>query len=170
MKNFTPLATDNIDWGFWGISVRNGYDANLTWDTASRFLAKEFELDAEQTREVLDSKFGRHLADDLSFIEGKPGIAKGPTSAKAITDHLTARIADRGWRDCFESAIRENTGKTYPRATPSKDGVLTLIAQKHLLADTLVTRKSSDDFREVAVWCVKAALEEAYEAGRKSKN
>ena len=23
------------------------------------------------------------------------------------------RVADRGWRDCFENAIREATGKTF---------------------------------------------------------
>lgn len=170
MTDFEPLPTANIEWGFWGTSVRNGYDANLTWNTTARFLAREFDLNAEQARDVLDSRFGRHLADDLSFIQGKTDIANGPTSVEAINLHLASRIADKGWRDCFENAIREETGKTYPRKkAPSKDELLTLIAQKHLLAETLVTRKSGDDFREVAVWCVKAALEEAFEAGRKSK-
>ena len=33
--------------------------------------------------------------------------------------------------------------------------------------DTLTTRNNdSQDFYEVAVWCLKAALEEAYEAGK----
>lgn len=170
MNDFQPLPTANAQWGFWGTSITNGYDANLTWDTASRFLAREFDLNAEQARDVLDSRFGRHLADDLSFIKGKSGIADGPTSVEAVNNHLAARIVDKGWRDCFEKTIREETGKTYPRRkAPTKDELLTLIAQKHLLADTLVTRKSSEDFREAAVWCIKAALEEAYEAGRKSR-
>ncbi len=170
MKNFTPLPTANQEWGFWGTSVRNGYDAELVWDAASRFLAKEFDLTAEQARDVLDARFGRHLADDLSFIENGAGNAKGPISTDAITRHLTARIADQGWRDCFENAIRETTGKTYPRKKPlTKDQLFTQIAQQHLQVETLVTRNSDSlDFHDVSAWGIKAALEAAYEAGRKS--
>lgn len=41
------------------------------------------------------------------------------------------------------------------------------IAKRHLLVDTLATRNNdSQDFYEVAVWCIKAALEEAFEAGK----
>lgn len=171
MKNIEILKTENKDWGFWGTSDRNGYDAALTWDAASRFLAAEFELTPEQTRDVLDARFGRHLADDLSFIENGTGNAHGPISADAITKHLKARVADRGWRDSFENAIREATGKTFPRKAPiTKDVLFTQIAQQHLNIETLVERKSDGlDFHDVAVWSVKDALEAAYEAGRKAK-
>ncbi len=51
----------------------------------------------------------------------------------------------------------------------TKDEVFTQIARKHLRIETLETRKRDClDFHDVAVWCVKDALEEAYEAGRKS--
>lgn len=165
MKNFKPLPTNNTDWGFWGTSVRNGYDAALTWDAASRFLAKEFDLTAEQTRDTLDARFGRHLADDLSMIKG------GPINPAAINKHLTMRVADKGWRDCFENAIREVTGKTFPRKAPmSKDDLFTLIAQQHLNIETLVERKSDSlDFHDVGVLNIKDALEAAYEAGRKAR-
>lgn len=171
MKNFTPLPTANKEWGFWGTSVRNGYDAELTWDAASRFLAKEFDLTAEQARDTLDARFGRHLADDLSFIENGKGNARGPINTDAITKHLKARVADRGWRDCFENAIREETGKTFPRKAPmTKDDLFTQIAQQHLGIETLVTRNSDSlDFHDTAVWGVKDALEAAYEAGRKAR-
>ena len=164
MKNTAILSTENKEWGFWGTSVRNGYDAELTWDAASCFLAKEFDLTAEQTRDVLDARFGRHLADDLSFIENGKGNAKGPISADAITKHLKARMADQGWRDSFENAIREVTGKTFPRKVPmTKDELFTQIAQQHLNIETLVERKSDSlDFHDVAVWSVRDALEAAY--------
>jgi hypothetical protein len=170
MKNFTPIPTANKEWGFWGTSLHNGYDAELTWDTASRFLAEHFDLDAEQARTVLDSRFGRHLADDLSFIKGAPGIASGPTSVKAINDYLLSRIADRGWRDWFEKTIREETGKTYPRRKAlTKDELFTLIAQQHLNVETLVERKSDSlDFHDVGVLNIKAALEAAFAAGQAS--
>lgn len=161
MKNFQPLPTTNKEWGFWGTSVRNGYDAELTWDAASRFLAKEFDLTAEQARDVLDGRFGRHLADDLSIAKNEADIAK----------HLASRAADQGWRDCFESAITEITGKTFPRkARPAKDQLFTQIAQRHLGVETLVTRNADSlDFHDVSAASIKAALEAAYEAGRKAK-
>lgn len=171
MKNIEVLKTANSEWGFWGTSDRNGYDTALTWDAASRFLAAEFDLTPEQARDVLDARFGRHLADDLSFITNGKDEAAGPINAAAITKHLTARVADKGWRDSFENAIREVTGKTYPRkAPPTKDELFTQIAQQHLNIETLVERKSDGlDFHDVAVWSVKDALEAAYEAGRKAR-
>jgi hypothetical protein len=43
---------------------------------------------------------------------------------------------------------------------------LTAIAAQHLGLDTLETRKADSlDFRDVAVWQVRAALEAAYAAG-----
>jgi len=49
-------------------------------------------------------------------------------------------------------------------STPDK--IIEDIAKRHLLVETLETRNNdSDDFYEVAVWCLKAALMEAYLAG-----
>ena len=46
------------------------------------------------------------------------------------------------------------------------DTILTLIAQKHLGIDTLQTRHSDSlDFHDVAVWCLRDALEAAFNAG-----
>jgi len=46
------------------------------------------------------------------------------------------------------------------------DTVLTQIAQKHLGIDTLQTRHADSlDFHDVAVWCLRDALEAAFNAG-----
>ena len=46
------------------------------------------------------------------------------------------------------------------------DTILTQIAQKHLGIDTLETRRSDRlDFHDTAVWCLKDALEAAFQAG-----
>ena len=71
------------------------------WDAASRTLSQSFKLSPQQTRDLLDMRFGRHLADDLSFIKG------GPTTAQAIIDHINDRLADRKWRSTFGRAVRE---------------------------------------------------------------
>ena len=50
------------------------------------------------------------------------------------------------------------------------DKVLEKIAQDFLYLDTLETRMADcDDFKEMAVWDIKAALEAAYKAGQESK-
>ncbi|CAM4543912.1 DUF6900 domain-containing protein [Myxococcus xanthus] len=48
---------------------------------------------------------------------------------------------------------------------PSRDAAPERIANRHMGFDTLRTRIGPIDFREVAVWEVKDALEAAYQAG-----
>lgn len=100
MNARTILPTANPDWGFWGTSVRNGYDTDLAWATVSDALATAFHLSPTEIRDLLDSRFGRHLADDLSFILG------GPSSRAAIEAHIMARLAVPGWRRWFETEVR----------------------------------------------------------------
>ena len=94
-------ATQNPDWGFWGTATRNGYDPQMTWDAAADALATAVDLKCEEVGTLLDPRFGRHLADDLSFIAG------GPSTPEAIEHHIMARLAERGWRRWFETAVRE---------------------------------------------------------------
>ena len=54
-------------------------------------------------------------------------------------------------------------------AQTSPDVLLLDLARKHFLLETLETRNSDSlDFHDVAVWAIRAALEEAYEAGRRA--
>ena len=47
--------------------------------------------------------------------------------------------------------------------------LLTKIANKHFDVETLETRNSDSlDFHDTAVWCMRDALAEAYEAGRQA--
>ena len=94
-------ATQNPGWGFWGTATRNGYDPQMTWNTAADALATVFDLKNEEVRFLLDARFGRHLADDLSFIKG------GPNNPEAIERHIMVRLADRIWRKWFATAVRE---------------------------------------------------------------
>ncbi len=49
----------------------------------------------------------------------------------------------------------------------NKEALFAKIAKQHFNIDTLETRKSDSlDFHDVAVWCVRDALEAAYEAGK----
>ena len=101
MHTKTIMPTNNTEWGFWGTAGHNGYDQQMTWEAASDALATAFNLTPERVRDLLDARFGRHLADDLSFIAG------GPVSPEAVEHHIMKRLADRGWRKWFERAVRE---------------------------------------------------------------
>jgi hypothetical protein len=61
------------------------------------------------------------------------------------------------------------TAKTAPAKAPS-EALLLEIAAKHFHSiETLETRNSDRlDFHDVAVWAIRAALEEAFEAGRRA--
>jgi hypothetical protein len=63
MNTKTIPSTNNTDWGFWGTAGRNGYDQQMTWEAVSDALATAFDLTPEQVRELLDARFGRHLAE-----------------------------------------------------------------------------------------------------------
>lgn len=53
--------------------------------------------------------------------------------------------------------------------TAKRDRIVKLIAWEYLQLETLETRNTdSDDFSDQAVWSIAAALEAAYEAGRKN--
>ena len=58
-----------------------------------------------------------------------------------------------------------------PKATKqSIDQLLTEIAKNHLNLETLETRNSDSlDFHDVAVWAIKDALQDAYEAGKQGQ-
>jgi hypothetical protein len=102
------VKTNNTSWGLLGSAERYGYNVQMTWDCCSKVLSSTFALTPEKIQRLLDARFGRHLADDLSFIPG------GPRSTAAITKHLEALLADPQWCDWFNEAIAEARAK--PRA------------------------------------------------------
>lgn len=62
-------------------------------------------------------------------------------------------------------ARRKNTDPTAQRAVV-RDALILEIAQRQFRIETLETRNRDRlDFHDVAVWAIRAALEEAFEAG-----
>jgi len=52
-------------------------------------------------------------------------------------------------------------------APAAPEALILEIATRHFFVETLETRNSDQlDFHDVAVWAMRAALEDAYEAGR----
>ena len=60
-----------------------------------------------------------------------------------------------------------NTGGTMTPQDAAPKALILEIATRHFFVETLETRKSDQlDFHDVAVWAMRAALEDAFEAGR----
>lgn len=97
------IPTSNPDWGFWGTALRSGYDVDLCWSTVMIFLIQEFNLKPTHARDILDSRFGRYLADEFEDIASH-------NSAIAITEYLQERTKDKRWMHNLEDIIEGTAG------------------------------------------------------------
>ena len=61
----TTLPSANEDWGFFGTMAREDADLMQSWNAASAMIAAATEASAESVRDFLDSRHGRHFADDV---------------------------------------------------------------------------------------------------------
>lgn len=63
------LPTRNEAWGFWGTMGRSetaAADPARAWEIASRHVAEATEAAPEGVRDFLDSRLGRHFADEVA--------------------------------------------------------------------------------------------------------
>ncbi len=100
-------ATQNIDWGFWGTMNEH---ANTAWPLAMTDILDATGQPLESVRIFLDSRFGRHFADDV-----QNGLYEGKTLVDAIN---AATQRWMGW------TIGRQTSKDYgiPRGLPYLTG------------------------------------------------
>jgi hypothetical protein len=74
--------TRNEDWGFYGTMGRSEHaaaDPAAAWEVASRRIAETTSAAPEGVRDFLDSRHGRHFADDVAN-----GLWKGDALEVAI--------------------------------------------------------------------------------------
>lgn len=102
------LPTENEAWGFYGTSLNapiDGLAGAAAWNAAFRKILEAAPLDAETVRAFLDSRMGRHFADE-AYGKGLDGAIDAwtsrtftarderhhgiPRGAAAGLDHLTA--------------------------------------------------------------------------------
>ena len=109
----TILPTRNRAWGFWGTMARSensAADPAAAWETAFRSIAKATEATPEGVRDFLDSRLGRHFADDVANGLWK-GEALEPAIDAAITRWMGWRIDRRTEREeGFPSGVPYLTG------------------------------------------------------------
>ena len=85
----TILPTNNQAWGFWG-TIGHHADQQEAWALAMTAIGAATGCDAEAVRGFLDSRHGRHLADD---------VADGLFAGLELSDAIDAAVARwTGWR------------------------------------------------------------------------
>jgi hypothetical protein len=114
-------ATQNEAWGFWGTMNEH---ANAAWPLAMTAISAATSQPLESVLVFLDSRHGRHFADDV-----QNGLYRGQTLAGAIN---AATQQWMGW------TIGRQTSKQYgiPRGLPYLTGLVIHceIAEESLVA------------------------------------
>ncbi len=109
----TILPSRNEPWGYWGTIARieNGpaADAAKAWQIASRSIAEVTEASPEGVRDFLDSRHGRHFADDVANE-----LWKGETLKDAIDAAITRWM---GWRIDRKTSRDEGIPRGLPYLT-----------------------------------------------------
>ena len=105
----SPLPTQNQAWGFFG-STANFADADTAWSIAFPAVAKATGASAEGVRDFLDSRYGRHFADEVHN-----GLHAGLGLAGAIDAAITRWM---GWT--ISRTISRETG--IPKGLPYLTG------------------------------------------------
>jgi hypothetical protein len=88
----TIPPTRNEAWGFFGTMQLAGADPMQSWNAASAMIAAETDASAEAVRDFLDSRHGRHFADDVASELAKTE----PHQLEAAIEAAIARW--QGWR------------------------------------------------------------------------
>ena len=109
MANTKIPQTENREHGFFG-TISHHADPERAWDIALAFIAGVTGCSADATRAFLDSRYGRHFADEVSNH-----LAEGKALASAIT---AATATWMGWRISARTA--HETG--IPRGLPYLTG------------------------------------------------
>lgn len=91
MTTTTILPTRNPEWGFWGTTERAGFRADRSWDIASTMIARATGCSPEGVREFLDSRYGRHFADEVNN-----SMATGKLPVETATERTIERW--QSWR------------------------------------------------------------------------
>ncbi len=107
MTSIQIPATQNEAWGFWGTMNEH---ASAAWPLAMGAISDATHQPMESVRTFLDSRHGRHFADDV-----QNGLYEG----KALADAINAATGRwRGW------TIGRQTSKQYgiPRDLPYLTG------------------------------------------------
>jgi len=95
MTDLTILPTENTEWGFWGTMRESAVDA---WPLAFKAIHDATAADSESVRAFLDSRHGRHFADEvINHLHAGQELAEAIAAATATW--MSWRIGSRTSRE-----------------------------------------------------------------------
>jgi hypothetical protein len=97
-KIMTPIPkTTNTEWGFYGtINTQMGYNEEITnkiWDAMVTRIDHLHQRTSEEIVAFLDSRIGRHLADDIGVNIGK----RNPTKILRMIKDMPIEYMEKWW-------------------------------------------------------------------------
>lgn len=95
--NDTILPSQNPDWGFFG-SIADYAEPEEAWKLAMQTIARATACPLIAVRDFLDSRHGRHLADDVANSR-HAGLALKPAIEAAVERWMRWSISRRTERD-----------------------------------------------------------------------
>jgi hypothetical protein len=107
----TILPTRNEAWGFFGTIQLGGADPMQSWNAASAMIAAETEASPEGVRDFLDSRHGRHFADDVLSALADLGPHRLEEAIEA------AVVRWQGWRIGRQTSRDEGIPRGLPYLT-----------------------------------------------------
>lgn len=108
MTTTSTLPPTNTEWGFYG-TVAHSSDAAAAWPIAFWAICETTGCDGETAREFLDSRYGRHFADDVV----------NALATHTLADAIAATTARwMGWR----ISVRTSRETGIPRGLPYLTG------------------------------------------------
>ncbi len=87
------LETHNTTWGFYG-GIAQHADASEAWRLAMQAIVSATDFSEEAARDFLDSRQGRHFADDVANAL-HDGLALPPAIDAAVERWMSWRIGRR---------------------------------------------------------------------------
>ena len=121
MTTTTILPSRNEAWGFWGtMQLSANEDTAAAWAIASEAIARATVSSPEGVRDFLDSRHGRHFADDVTSK-----LARGVALPAAIDAAITRWM---GWK--INRRMSRETG--IPHGLPYLTG---LVADYAIMAE-----------------------------------
>ena len=108
----TILPTSNTDWGFWG-TIRHHADSAEAWPLAMHAVATATGCPDVAVRDFLDSRYGRHFADD---------VANGLFDGRGLKAAIDAAV-NRWMNWTIDRRVERETG--IPRGLPYLTGSVT---------------------------------------------
>jgi hypothetical protein len=124
MTNITILPTENTEWGFWGTMRERAVNA---WPLAFKAIHDATAADSESVRAFLDSRHGRHFADEvINYLHAGRNLAEAIAAATATW--MSWRIGNRTSR---ESGIPE--GLPYLTALVLNESIATEAEEMELV-------------------------------------